>query len=557
MRRLLGFLVLFLFALKAHSYSSVTVPLSDPAYRQLDKLAGFGLVKTMMQGQRPYVRSEIARLIAEAMENYPSFEAKYREAPEMDVETSGKWLRAKVYLDGLLRDLKDRFRPELIQRGALPGEVPRFQGRVFDYVQFDFIYLDEDTEIIIPENGLGGVSAILQPLVAYREGRHYQKGANWSFETQNWIRLGKYFSFQAEPRFQMQVARDGLQDETQVFVQRLNGRFTWNKLDIEIGRDSIDWGPSNRGGLTFSSNPRPLDMIKISSVSPFYYPFFFRKLGMNEMSLVVANLGSDQVFKNPWLVAYKISNRRNPYFEFGFSQALILGGEGAPDIGFGGGVVEFFDITSNDESSLRNVAIELIGRIPKFRGLEIYSEVQFADFSTNLETLFVDDTSYLAGAYLPRLNFSGTLDLRVEYRRLAPRYARSPIFTDGMTEDNRLLGDPLGPDAWAVSLQTFYEMNSQNWFSFSFQFSRRHQDFYRHLQDGSVVQILDGADQNRFLCGLAWKHWFRSNLEGHIGVGFGHVQNPNFVSGTQEWNWAGEAGFKVYLPSRYQVGYSR
>jgi hypothetical protein len=203
------------------------------------------------------------------------------------------------------------------------------------------------------------------------------------------------------------------------------------------------------------------------------------------------------------------------------------------------------------------VAIELIGRIPKFRGLEIYSEVQFADFSTNLETLFVDDTSYLAGAYLPRLNFSGTLDLRVEYRRLAPRYARSPIFTDGMTEDNRLLGDPLGPDAWAVSLQTFYEMNSQNWFSFSFQFSRRHQDFYRHLQDGSVVQILDGADQNRFLCGLAWKHWFRSNLEGHIGVGFEHVQNPNFVSGTQEWNWAGEAGFKVYLPSRYQVGYSR
>lgn len=550
MRQLLCALFLLLVSGTAHGYSSVTVPLGDPSYRQLDKLASFGLVKTMMQGQRPYVRFEIARLIQEAMDNYDAFEAKYRDNPELDVKASGKWLKAKVHVDDLLKDLKRRFAAELIQRKALPGDVPRYQGRLIDSVSFDFLYLDEPKETIIPYNGLGGVNATLQPLVDYREGRHYQEGYNFAFETQHWMRLGKYFSLQAQPRFQMQVATDNLTSENEVFVQRLNGRFTWNKLDIQIGRDSVNWGPSANGGLTFSNNARPLDMIKVSSISPFYYPFFFRKLGQNEMSLVVANLGPDQVFKDSWLVAYKISNRRNPYFEFGFTQTLILGGEGSPPLGVLPVLSEFFDITSNNTRSLRNVAIELIGRVPQARGMEIYTELNFADFSSNMETMWFDNTSYLAGLYLPRLNFSGTWDLRAEYRRLAPRYSRGLVFTDGMTQNQLLLGDPLGPDSWLVSLASLYELNTENWLTFGFQFSRRHDNYYK-FNAGSVTTLFDGGSENRFLYQVGWRRWLRPYLEGRVAVGLEHVQNPDFVDGSNRFNWTGQMGLTYYFPDRW------
>jgi len=61
---LLSFLLLLpTFPLKVGAYSSVTVPVSDPVYRKLGKLEAFGLILTMIHGQRPFVRREIARLI--------------------------------------------------------------------------------------------------------------------------------------------------------------------------------------------------------------------------------------------------------------------------------------------------------------------------------------------------------------------------------------------------------------------------------------------------------------------------------------------------------------
>src|ERR1700755_2826488 len=46
--------------------ATVTVPVQDPVYRDLDRLFGSGLIKTMMVGQRPYSRREIARIVIEA-----------------------------------------------------------------------------------------------------------------------------------------------------------------------------------------------------------------------------------------------------------------------------------------------------------------------------------------------------------------------------------------------------------------------------------------------------------------------------------------------------------
>ena len=41
--------------------ATVTVPLQDPVYRDLDRLFASGLAETMLVGQRPYSRREIGR----------------------------------------------------------------------------------------------------------------------------------------------------------------------------------------------------------------------------------------------------------------------------------------------------------------------------------------------------------------------------------------------------------------------------------------------------------------------------------------------------------------
>src|SRR5918996_3863358 len=121
MKRLLSSLAVVLllasWAARAGAYSSVTVPIEEPVYRRIDKLVAFGLIKTQMIGQRPYVRAEIARLIAEAMENYPAFAARFREDSGQSFEESAKRLKDKVFVDKILKRLKSDYRDELIQLG--------------------------------------------------------------------------------------------------------------------------------------------------------------------------------------------------------------------------------------------------------------------------------------------------------------------------------------------------------------------------------------------------------------------------------------------------------
>lgn len=546
----LGLLILmiFLFALpvSARAYSSVTVPIEDPVYRKLDKLAAHGLIEDRLIGQRPYVRAEIARQVGEALKNVDSLK-----------EGGGK-----DYVLRILQELKREYREELIQNGSLPGQVQSIQGRPLEAGRMDFLYLDQDPEIYVFNNGFGGIRALNRPLVEDRAGRHYQKGINLAFETSHWMRFGKYLSVQAEPRFQIQGVMGNADAETKVFAQRLSGRFTWNKLDLEIGRDSLNWGPSALGGLTFSNNARPLDFIKLSSVMPFRYPFFFKKFGINQWSLVVANLGPEQKFEDSWLVAYKNSNRGNRYLEIGFSQTLVIGGEGAPKLSFGDSVAEFFGAGGDDgkKGSNRNFDFEMIGSIPQVRGMQVYAELHFEDFDKDFSVLFGDDLSFLGGIYLPRLNDSGTLDLRVEYRRLSPRYGRHEVFTDGMTENKFLIGDPLGPDSYGISAQLNYELSDDTLLSGGFRFARRSGDIYLVSTDADNVTgsrvTLNRPGETRFRALFGLGHRFNSRVLARLGMGVERVQNFNFVSGNDRTQWLGEAGLTYYFWPSSEVGRS-
>ncbi|MFO1463711.1 MAG: capsule assembly Wzi family protein [bacterium] len=541
---ILAFLAFILGPFQVWAYSSVTVPIEDPVYRQLDKLAAHGLIVDRLLGQRPYVRAEIARQVAEAMKSFENFKNE----------------GAREYVEGILAELKAEYRDELIQNGAIAGTVPRVQGQLIDQGRMEFGYLNQDPAFFPSNNGYGGLDAVTRSLVEERSGRHYQNGINLSFETTHWLRLGKYFSIQGEPRFQVQGVQGNEAAETKVFAQRLNGRFTWRKLDIEIGRDSLNWGPSTFGGLNFSNNARPLDFIKLASVMPFRYPFFFKKFGINQWSLVVANLGPEQKFKDPWYIAYKNSNRGSKYLEIGFSQTILMGGDGAPHLGFGDSIAEFFGAGGENarESSDRNFDFEVIGTIPQWRGMNVYAELHFEDFDKDFSVLFGDDLSFLGGVYLPRLNDSGTLDLRVEYRRLGKRYARHQAFSDGVTENKFLIGDPLGPDAWGISAEVNYDLGRDTLLGAGLRFARRSGDIYLASENddgiGDGTLRIDRPIETRFRATAGLRHRFNPRVVARLGLGIEQVHNFNFRANDDQTQWLGEAGLTYYFQSRLGVG---
>ena len=545
---------LLLFSLPLWAYSSVTVPLEDPIYRQLDKLEAHGLISTRILGQRPYVRAEIARLLAEALQNYPRFKQNYIE--ETSLRKKARKLSAKIYVDRLLKQLERDYAVELAQIQS--PLAPTVQGPLLDKLDLDFVYLDEAPLRLVQDNGLGGLEAVARPLTENREGRHYARGVNEALETQHWLKLGSHVALQLQPRFQVQVARGAESDENAVFLQRASARFTFDKLDLQLGRDSLNWGPAKSGGLVFSNNARPLDFIKLSNVSPFHYPSVLRKMGWQQWTLVVANLGPEFQRSYPWLIAIKNSMRPHPNFELGISHSILLGGEGS-GLGLGEGFAEFFGArdTQRPESD-RDASLDLNWRIPKLRGAQLYAEFHFADFDSDPGVFFGQDLSYLAGLYFPRLNPSGIVDLRLEYHRLSPRYARHQTYQEGRSLNQNLLGDPLGPQAQSFSVEMNYDMNPQTQVAFSFQYSRRDSDSFKIDRSGaSLAQIRrtkDNPAETRYRGEFAWRHRMGPHIVSRVRVGLEQVSNFAFREGLDHFEWMGEAGLTFFWGDRAWVG---
>src|SRR4051812_13302774 len=67
MRILLVLFVSFVSPALLAAQATVTVPVQDPVYRDLDRLFGAGAIKTMVVGMKPYSRREIARIIGAAL----------------------------------------------------------------------------------------------------------------------------------------------------------------------------------------------------------------------------------------------------------------------------------------------------------------------------------------------------------------------------------------------------------------------------------------------------------------------------------------------------------
>ncbi len=551
----LVFLLLLLsISFPSGSQVSVNVSLLDPVYRDIDKLVGHGLVDKIIMGQRPYSRHEIARITAEAMKHLSRLEKPLADPGTPEKKKQGLQKRLQ-YVKVILNRLKRDYREELIQLGALEGEKSWYSIHPVEKVDVQMLGTNSPPEALPLNNNLGFINAVINPLVDYEQGRHLVEGFNFSLETSHWLRASDYFALYFRPRFQLGITRNDQPNDNDVYIQNLYGKLNFKNFEIEVGRDNLFWGQGQDAGIMFSNNPRGLDMIKLSNDSPFILPWVFKYLGAHKISFFYADLGPAQNFPHAYLVGYKYNIQPLSFFELGFAVYAQGGGEGSPPASFGERVEDLFGLSVGTNVGLSNKmgGFDFRFRIPPARGLELYGEAIFDDTKgiDGTKRFFWQDAGYVFGVNLPRLTNSGEVDLRLEYHKTGVRMYRHSIFTSGLTLNQFILGDNLGPDAYGIYLVSNWDIDPQNLLTFRGAFESRSSDLWGIDSDGDQLignffVIQDNPSENRFRGTVQWLHRFKNwPVLFKAKVGYEHVKNFEFVEGNSRNNFLGEASFQI------------
>jgi hypothetical protein len=270
------------------------------------------------------------------------------------------------------------------------------------------------------------------------------------------------------------------------------------------------------------------------------------------MTFFYSDLGPEQNFPHAYLTGYKWSIEPVSFIELGGYLAVQSGGEGSPQASLGDRVLDVFPFTqvSNNQIQIGNKfgGIDFRFRIPPAQGLEIYLEMAFDDIHNEFQPNFVDDAGYVLGFYAPRLNRSGRWDLRLELHHTGIRYYRHSQFTSGWTLNNLFLGDPLGPDANAIYLNSHWDFTAKNQLSFAAAFESRSNDFYVGV--GEVLdrfeKVQDNPEERRLRWMGEWYHRMAEfPLDFRVRFGYERVFNFNFVEGSDRNNFLGEMLFRI------------
>lgn len=531
------------------AYSTTNVPVDDPAYRDIDKLIATGLVKEFIYGQRPWSRREFARMISVAMKKW--------EAKDPPVTPDDQELSFRIAMDTILARLKGRFHEELIDNGTIEEKRESIRLHPLEEVRFDYILMDSPPRAVPVNNGIGRIDAVINPFIANREGRHFVDGNTLGLETTHRAKLSKFFSVYLRPRFEILVPNTG-SSAVNPIVQQFYGKFAHRNFELEVGRDSLIWGQGEYGGLLLSNNARPLDLIKLGTVSPFYLPTFFKYLGATSFQLFFAMMGPERTLPHSILTGYKWTLQPFSWFEIGLNHVVMMGGDGVNGPSFWEAIGEFTGFLSAATSNKgggaasTNRLFSLEGRwtVPFLRNSIFYAEIGFDDTNSELDVLFEDNAMYYLGVYIPRLSDTGSVDLRLEYRHIPAISYRHTPYISGHTLNQKILADELGPDSDGVSLTLRADFYENFVLRSELTYERRDSDVFTGVTSGGDIVDIVKTQNNpaehrwRVVNGLNWKA--RENIKVELNLGYERVENFNFNVGADIDNFLGSVVLRYY-----------
>jgi len=396
---------------ETEAFVSASVPLHSPVYDTLERLEVLGFLPEAMLSTKPLNRLEIARWLN-------SIEASATEDP-------------LVHL--LLDELEQEFKPEMddLRENIAP---PPIRYRLADPLSLE----------------LAG-AALENQTFRFREnheGDFYRDGPNGQLELNSWMTLGRHLAAEIKPSV---TSREG---GTFLVLKKADVKLTVSNLEIEVGRDSVWWGPGDHGALLVSDNAQPFNFFKLCSAEAFRVPWPLSYLGLWKVTLFLARLEKDRDFPYPKLLGLHFELKPASFIEFGATRVTLFGGQGRPALS----LKDFFEIYFGKPNQSGRHQVEGIAsadlriRIPRFdpvlTPMELYAEVGGVD---EAGYHFTKD-GYVMGMYLPDLLHLGTTDFRAEYAN--DHVADDPnvwysgdFYTSGYRYHGQIIGHHMGTDS--------------------------------------------------------------------------------------------------------------
>lgn len=311
------------------------VPLDSWIYPAMDRLAAMGLIDSGFADMRPWTRNECVRLLGEAGEH-------------LNEGIGG------AEAEHLYRMLETEFQSELEGIGAADRPRARLESI---YARVTNI----SGQPLTDGNHFGET-------IANDFGRPYQEGVNSVDGASAWTTSGRWVGYlrteyqhvpsappEAAGERQFIASVDGLPGVPpptpflsvgRVRVLEAYVGLTFDTWQLSFGKQSLWWSPMQSGPLMFSDNAEPINMFRISRVSPFKLPsvaswlgpirveWFLGQFSGHEFAFQT-NTGTVGQFgetlgRQPYLVGEKISLKPTANFEFSVSVTTVFaGGPGA------------------------------------------------------------------------------------------------------------------------------------------------------------------------------------------------------------------------------------
>jgi hypothetical protein len=234
-------------------------------------------------------------------------------------------------------------------------------------------------------------------------------------------------------------------------------RLPW--LDIQAGRDLIDWGPGYRGNLLLSRNSNYYDLFK--------FMFRFKKFNFESFH---AFLNADYA---KYLAGHRLEIRLFRNFYFAVSEAVLYGNRDVEFLYFN----PFVPILSSERhlGNQDNNMISVDATLLLKNRVKLYSEVLMDDFSfaKNIFHNYINKWGLIIGGVW--LNPFGVRDseFRFELTRIQPFVYTHFNDMNTYTNYNNIIGHWLGPDADDIYFELAKQPNKNLRFAISWEQRRR------------------------------------------------------------------------------------
>ena len=339
----------------------------------------------------------------------------------------------------------------------------------------------------IEPNGLGGMDTVSQQLMgldatrnAFDPARQGVPLGGAGVMLQPTAVLGNtHVAVLAEPLIASPLARSD-SGAWLPAMHRAYVRAVARNVAVRVGADELRWGQSPTGSLFISGNAAPLHAVTVGTDTPVTLPWLLRFAGPFRLTGMLADLGlPSRGPRHPRLAGWQGSIEPWSRFELGVAVLTETGGSGAPGATFLERVVDLFPVIDALTPSHSDIQIsnKLAGGNLRLRlpaGVDFYYELQIDDFDARrLRSSLVQDAGHLLGLRAPILVAARPLTLRAEWQRTSLRLYEHTQFPAGVTFHNRLIGNPLGPNAKGAYLSGRYDLSPTSFVSLSLGDERR------------------------------------------------------------------------------------